>query len=217
MAKIAFFDLDYTLLDTSSGITYIKEAVWQRRIPIWVVAALSIQYQIKSIDFGEAHARLIRYVGSPGHQPTQLFFQEWVERRLIPRLAPTGLEKIRWHQAQGHRVVINSASIEEIIKPVTNHLGLGGDYLCTRLSVKNGRYTGMLDGPTCYGQGKVYWAEKWAKDNGLNFPECVGYFYTDSSSDLPLLELADHPVAVNPSRKLARIAVQRGWPIEKFY
>jgi phosphoserine phosphatase len=96
-------------------------------------------------------------------------------------------------------------------------LGLGPDYLCTRLAVQDDRYTGRLDGPLCYGPAKVYWAKKWINENRLDFPQAIGYFYTDSSSDLPLLELAARPIAVNPSRKLAKIATARGWAIEKFY
>ena len=110
-----------------------------------------------------------------------------------------------------------SASIEEIVRPVAEYLGLGEDYLCTRLAVQNDRYTGQLDGPLCYGPGKVYWAEQWAIKNNLEFPPPHSYFYTDSSSDLPLLELVTQPVPVNPSRKLANIAAARGWSIERFY
>jgi HAD superfamily hydrolase (TIGR01490 family) len=217
MSAVAFFDLDYTLLDASSGIIYIRESLRQNRLPLWVVTWIGAQYQLKLIDYGEAHARIIKYTGRAGYHLTKEFFNEWVARRLFLRLSPKGLEKIAWHQQQGHQVVIISASIEEIVKPVAEFLGLGSDYLCTRLSVENGHYTGTLDGPLCYGTGKVILARKWAKDNGLEFPECVKYFYTDSSSDMPLLELAKHPVAVNPSRKLARIAKNRNWPIEKFY
>jgi phosphoserine phosphatase len=94
---------------------------------------------------------------------------------------------------------------------------LGDDYLCTHLSRQGDKYTGELDGPLCYGPGKIEWAKIWAAKNGLDFPETVGYFYSDSSSDVPLMELADHPIAVNPSKKLAKIAEHRGWSIEKFY
>jgi putative phosphoserine phosphatase/1-acylglycerol-3-phosphate O-acyltransferase len=217
MTTVAFFDLDFTLLDTSSGLMYIREALKQRRVPWWVVASIGLRYQFNKLDYGQAHVRLITYIGQEGWAETAKFFREWIPRRLLPRLTPTGKAKIEWHQNQGHRVVIVSASIEEIVKPVAHHLGLGSDYLCTRLAVENGHYTGELDGPLCFGPGKVQWARMWAAENKLQFPQSVGYFYTDSSSDLPLLELADNPVAVNPSRKLARIAAARGWPIEKFY
>jgi HAD superfamily hydrolase (TIGR01490 family) len=217
MSIVAFFDLDYTLLKTSSGLHYIRESVKQRRVPWWTAAQIGLRYQLKLLDFGQAHTLLIRQVGRRGQAETTEFFQQWVPRRLFPRLSPGGRSKIEWHLFQGHRVVILSASIEEIVKPVAEHLGLGQDYLCTRLAVKNGAYTGMLEGPVCHGPGKVHWVKQWLAENGLAFPGAAGYFYTDSSSDLPLLELVAHPIAVNPSRKLAKIARAKGWPIERFY
>lgn len=215
MRTIAFFDLDYTLLDTSSGLVYLREIIKQRRVPLWLLGYVSLSYQLKLLDFGQAHSRLITRVAKNGHAEAASFFEEWVTRRLLPRLAPAGRAKIEWHQSQGHRVVIISASIQEIVKPVAQHLGL--DYLCTRLAVQNGHYTGGLDGPLCYGPGKVRWAKTWAAQNKLDFPDAVSYVYTDSASDLPLLELATHPVAVNPSRKLAKIAADRKWAVERFY
>jgi HAD superfamily hydrolase (TIGR01490 family) len=182
-----------------------------------VVSRTFLNYQLKRLDFGQAHGRLITYVGHTGQRETANFFADWVPRRLLPRLTATGQAKIEWHKQQGHRVVILSASIEEIVRPVAEYLGLGQDYLCTRLAVQNDRYTGKLDGPLCYGPGKVYWAEQWAIKNNLKFPPPHSYFYTDSSSDLPLLELVTQPVPVNPSRKLAKIAAVRGWAVERFY
>ncbi|MBN1217958.1 MAG: HAD family hydrolase [Anaerolineae bacterium] len=217
MTKTAFFDLDYTLLNISSGLTYVKESFKQGRAPLWVIGYIALSYQFRWLDFGQAHGRLITYVARHGRAEVSRFFDELVTNRILPHLTPAGRAKIEWHTGQGHRVVIISASIEELVKPVAQALGLGGDYLCTHLSVKDGSYTGELDGPLCYGPGKIHWAKEWATRNGLDFPETVGYFYTDSSSDLPLLEMADHPIAVNPSRKLAKIARARGWPIERFY
>ena len=217
MTTTAFFDLDYTLLDTSSGWLYLKEIIRQRRIPLWALGYISIGYQLKVFDFGQTHIRLISHVGKQGYEEASGFFEKWVARKLLPRLTPAGKAKIDWHKDQGHRVVIISASIKEIVEPVARHLGLGDDYLSTRLAVQNNHYTGQLDGPLCYGRGKVHWAKKWATQNKLDFPESIGYFYTDSSSDLPLLELASQPVAVNPSRKLTKIATDRNWPIEQFY
>ncbi|MCB0196743.1 MAG: HAD family hydrolase [Anaerolineae bacterium] len=216
MTTTAFFDLDYTLLNASSGVVYVRESVKQRRVPWWIVSYIALSHKLGRIDFGQAHAGLIPYVGKQGFQQTASFFETLIERYLLPRLSKKGREKIAWHQQQGHRVVIISASIEELVKPMAEHLGLGDDYLCTRLAVQDDRYTGQLDGPQCYGAGKVEWVKRWATENQLSFPETIGYVYTDSSSDLPLLELAQNPIAVNPSRKLAKIARARGWPIERF-
>jgi HAD superfamily hydrolase (TIGR01490 family) len=217
MTPTAFFDLDYTLLNTSSGLIYLKEIIKQHRAPLWFVGYIGLSYQLKLLGFAHAHARLITYVGRQGRTEATKFFGTWVARQLLPRLVPAGQAKIEWHKDQDHRVVIVSASIEEIVKPVAEYLGLGQNYLCTRLAVQNDRYTGELDGPPCHGPGKVYWVREWAAKNKLEFPQSSAYFYTDSSSDLPLLEMVAHPIAVNPSRKLAKIAAVRGWTIERFY
>lgn len=217
MNTVAFFDLDYTLLDTSSGFVYIKEAIKKRRVSPWAVANIGLRYQIGLIDFGQAHTRLITQIARRGQSEAGQFFKEWIPRALLPHLAPKGKAKIEWHKRQGHRVLIISASIKEIVKPVAKYLGLQQDYLCTHLAVRNGHYTGELDGPLCYGPGKVAWVKKWAIENGPSLSEVTTYVYTDSSSDLPLLKLATHPVAVNPSRKLAKIAAIKGWPVERFY
>ncbi len=213
MTTIAFFDLDYTLIKTSSGIQYVQEIIWQRRAPLWLVGYIAVRYQLKSFDYGEANAWLIKYAGRYGQTEAKQFFQEWVARRVFPKIVAAGKAKIAWHKSQGHRVLILSASIEEIVRPVAEYLGLGTDYLCTHLEVVDNNYTGMLDGPMCYGTGKIHWAKSWCAQNNLPFPEALGYFYTDSSSDAPLLELVQHPVAVNPSRKLAKIATTKNWSI----
>ncbi len=216
MDTAAFFDLDYTLLNTSSGLAYLREALKQGRVP-WVTAGyIGLLYKFKVLDFGQAHARLITHIARQGQVEATPFFTEWIPRVLFPRLVEPGKEKIAWHQAQGQRVVIVSASIEEIVKPVAEYLGVS-DYLCTHLAVENGQYTGQLVGPVCYGPGKIYWVKQWAAQHKLAFPQVVDYVYTDSSSDFPLLELAANPVPVNPSRKLAKIAQRQNWPVVRFY
>ncbi len=216
MPSVAIFDLDYTLLRGSSGLMYVREAIKSGRLPLWMAGYVGLLYRLKILNFGQAHARLITRVARHGPDEAAPFFAEWVPRRLFPRLSPVGLERLRAHRQAGLRVVIVSASIEEIVRPVAQHLNLGNDYLCTRLEVKDHHYTGQLDGPACYGEGKVEWVRRWLVEQNLPFPEAIDYVYTDSSSDLPLLKLARHPVAVNPSPRLEKVARARGWPVEKF-
>ena len=173
MITTAFFDLDYTLLDTSSGLIYLKEIIKQRRVPLWYVGYIGVAYQLKLLDFGQTHTQLMHYVGRQGRADTLRFFAAWVACHLLPRLTPAGKAKIQWHKNQGHRVVIISASIEEIVKPVAEYLKLGQDYLCTHLAVKNNHYTGNLEGPLCYGPGKVHWAKTWAAKNNVDFPQAI--------------------------------------------
>ena len=95
------------------------------------------------------------------------------------------------------------------------YLGFPGQYLCTFLQSEDGRLTGAIEPPACYGTGKVVWARRFAAEHGVDLG--ASYFYTDSISDLPLLEQVGHPVAVNPDPRLRRLATRRGWPIQMFY
>ncbi|MGZ4702953.1 MAG: HAD family hydrolase, partial [Ilumatobacteraceae bacterium] len=80
--------------------------------------------------------------------------------------------------------------------------------------IVDGIYTGDLAGPFCYGPGKVDAITELAKWENYDLGQC--YAYSDSASDLPMLEAVGHPVAVNPDAKLERVAHQNGWPIVVF-
>lgn len=77
MTTTAFFDLDYTLLSTSSGMIYVREIIRQRRAPWWVVSYLGMQYKLKQLDFGQVHGRLITHVGQRGLIKLSIFLQHW--------------------------------------------------------------------------------------------------------------------------------------------
>jgi phosphoserine phosphatase len=87
--------------------------------------------------------------------------------------------------------------------------------MCTRLEAQDGRLTGRVVPPVCVGTGKIVWAERFAAEHDVDLS--ASFFYTDSISDLPLLERVGHPVAVNPDPRLRRLAAARGWPVERFY
>ena len=86
--------------------------------------------------------------------------------------------------------------------------------MATRLEVNGGLFTGNYVEPLCFRKGKVFWAEKFAKDLGGKLQEST--FYTDSITDLPLLERVKDPRVVNPDLKLRAVARKRGWPILSF-
>jgi putative phosphoserine phosphatase/1-acylglycerol-3-phosphate O-acyltransferase len=92
---------------------------------------------------------------------------------------------------------------------------LGIEFLCSQLVVADDRITGDVVDPPCYGAGKITWAQRYADEHQAALS--AAYFYTDSHSDQPLLELVGQPIAVNPDARLKKLAQKRGWPIEKFY
>jgi len=109
-------------------------------------------------------------------------------------------------------VVLSAASVY-VVKPLAERLNIP-DYLCTYLEVKDGRFTGRLVEPVCFGPGKLLLAEEFAARNSIDLGQ--SYFYSDGYEDLPMLERVGHPVAVNPDRRLRRLAERRGWPIESW-
>ena len=106
-----------------------------------------------------------------------------------------------------------SAAPQEIVEPLAHSLGMTSG-IGTRSDVVDGVYTGELDGPFCYGEGKVQAMREIADWQGYDLSQC--YAYSDSASDLPMLEAVGHPVAVNPDGKLERHARRHGWPIVIF-
>jgi phosphoserine phosphatase len=117
------------------------------------------------------------------------------------------------HHEAGRDTWIVSASPQTIVEPLAAALGMTGA-IGTRGAVVDGRYTGELDGPFIYGAGKAQAIEKLAGDRGYDLH--LSYDYSDSVSDLPMMEMVGHPVAVNPDSELDTVAHERGWPIVIF-
>jgi HAD superfamily hydrolase (TIGR01490 family) len=131
-----------------------------------------------------------------------------VGRRLAAEVRPGARHLLRRHLLAGDFVVVLSASPQELVEAVAArigaHRGVG-----TRAGVADGRYTGELLGPFCYGDGKV---TRLQHDVGGGVLQDATA-YADSGSDLPVLEACREPVAVNPDRRLRSVAERRGWPV----
>ena len=213
----AFFDMDRALLDVSSGRLYMQALIhmgrisWKERLEMLWWAVL---YGLGRLDLGNLTSTMIQrhHMNEPIEALWELT-QRWFKSMVVPHISDKGKQKVEEHRRQGHRLAIISASTEFAVRALAEYLG-GLDVLATRLVVRNGHVTGEIVPPFCYGKGKVYWAEQYAREHGIDLSQ--SWFYTDSSSDLPLLERVGHPVAVNPDRRLRRIARQRGWPIEEW-
>ena len=133
--------------------------------------------------------------------------------RLLARLRPEARRLLDRHRHAGRDTYIVSAAPQEIVEPLAHSLGMTSG-IGTRSDVVDGVYTGELDGPFCYGEGKVQAMREIADWQGYDLSQC--YAYSDSASDLPMLEAVGHPVAVNPDGKLERHARRHGWPIVIF-
>ena len=130
---------------------------------------------------------------------------------LVGSITPAMRTLLDQHGTAGdHRIVI-SASPTEIVSRLAQEAGLESGVGTTAARDTDGVYTGELAGPFCYKHGKVEVMEQLAADHGYDLADC--YAYSDSASDMPMLEAVGHPVAVNPEPELREIAAERGWPI----
>ncbi len=116
------------------------------------------------------------------------------------------------HKLCGRDVVVVSASGEEIVAPIARALG-ATHAMATRMVVEDGKYTGEV-GFYCYGEGKVDAIRELAAREGYALEHC--YAYSDSVTDLPMLEAVGHPTVVNPDRALRKEATSRDWPVLTF-
>ena len=214
----ALFDMDKTLLDASSGQLYARYLYRTGQISRWELARVAwwvILSRLGLLDLQNLVPRLV--ISAAGDDEPELRRQcdLWFGQDVLPHLTEAGRRRLAEHQVRGHIVAIISGSTQYSVRPLAEHLGIPDQYMCTRLEAKDGRLTGKVVPPVCLGTGKIVWAERFAADHGVDLS--ASYFYTDSYSDLPLLERVGHPIAVNPDPRLRRLAKKRGWPLVKFY
>jgi len=132
---------------------------------------------------------------------------------VLPRVYPQMLRLAYEHQDAGRRVYIATASSQQMADMLSHVLGFDGG-IGARSEIVDGRFTGRDDGPFTYREGKAQRMRELAGDEGIDL--AASYAYSDSESDLPMLRLVGHPVAVNPDAELGRIAVQEGWEVMRF-
>lgn len=209
----AFFDMDKTLISQNSGSLYMKYRYERGEVDGWDLAKGLLAYlrykagvldiraftQEATAEFaGESERQLLREA------------RDFVAKMVVPTLYPEAVELVRHHQEQGHVVVIVSGATKFVVRPLAEHLGIK-HYLYTRLEVEHGRFTGRVVDPICFEEGKIYWLQQFIDEKGIDLAK--SWFYTDSVTDLPLLDLVGHPVVVNPDPFLYRTAARRHWDV----
>lgn len=219
MSRIAaLFDLDRTLLDTSSGQLYARYLYrhgQMSRRELARVAWWGLLSNLGLLKMETLIPRLLADAAGDDEQEMRQLCDRWFAEDVVPHLTERGQQRVAEHREQGHVVAIVSASTQYVVRPMAAYLGIGEQYVCTRLESEDGKLTGEVTPPVCYGAGKIVWAERFAAEGGVDLE--ASYFYSDSISDRPLLERVGQPVAVNPDPRLRRLARRQGWPIERFY
>jgi HAD superfamily hydrolase (TIGR01490 family) len=214
LSAAAFFDLDRTLLRRSSALAlapaFRRHGIITRRMMVEAAA-----WQFLFMLRGASHTAVRRAAEDGlillrGHTPDEMreLVAESMETVLRPLVYAQSLDLVERHRERGEPVYIVSAALQEIVQAIADDLGFDGA-LGTVCEVVDGTYTGTAI-RALHAQAKADCIR--ALDHDLD----ASTAYSDSHTDVPFLEAVGHPVAVNPDRKLRKIAAERGWPVEEF-
>ena len=218
MTAAAFFDLDRTLMAGSSAYHFgraMYKAGHISRRQIASDAIEQIRFRIQGASDAAVNLLLARVQeGIKGHRVADLTrMTPDMLAGILPRVYPQMLDVVRSHQDAGRACYIATAASQPAAERLSQALVMEGA-IGTRWEIEDGVYTGRLDGPFAYGEGKVAALREFAGDNGIDLEQ--SWAYTDAASDLPMLEAVGHPVAVNPDAGLAEVARDRGWEVLRF-
>ncbi len=214
----AFFDLDKTVIAKSSALAFgrpfYRDGLITRR-DVVKSAYAQLMFRLGGAD-EQQMARIRDHIAQlcRGWRVDQVrqIVNETLHELINPYVYAEAAALIDEHRAAGRDIVVVSTSGEEMVRPIAEQLGVT-DVIATRMVVEDGRYTGEVAyyaaGPT-----KAEAARKLAEDRDYDLSS--SYAYSDSISDVPLLETVGHPTAVNPDRALRRTAAERGWQVLEF-
>ncbi|MGI8793133.1 MAG: HAD family hydrolase [Acidimicrobiales bacterium] len=219
MTGAAFFDLDKTVIAKASmvafGRTLYREGLISRTLLL-----RALWGQLVYMHLGASDEKLIRMRDAVlsltrGWEQRRIrsIVEDALETVIEPIIYAEAMDLIEMHRAAGRPVILVSASPEEIVVPLGRYLRVDG-VIATKAEIDaDGRYTGST-GFYCYGVNKVTAMQGMAEERQIDLSE--SYAYSDSASDIPMLEVVGHPTAVNPDRELARAAAEHGWDVREF-
>lgn len=209
----AFFDLDKTIIATSSAAAFSR--------PFYAGGLISRAGAIRSayahflFMLGGASAdqtermriQLSRLVTGWHVEQVTAIVSDTLHQFIDPYVYAEALELIEMHRAKGHDIVIVSASGAELVTPIATMLG-ADDSIATQMEIKDGRYTGQIDF-YAYGPSKAVAIADLAAERGYDLAQC--FAYSDSITDAPMLGVVGHGYTVNADRALRKLAQTEGW------
>jgi len=211
---LALFDLDNTLLAGDSDYAWGEFLVNEKKVDPDHYARMNEQfyedYQLGRLDILE----YLRFALAPlaALEPEELvaLHRQFMDQVVSKMWLPAAEALVEQHRAAGDHLMVISATNRFIVEPICKRFGIS-DVIATEPEQIAGRYTGRVAGVPSYQQGKVTRLQDWLAENDQTL--AGSSFYSDSINDLPLLEVVEKPVAVNPDKLLLAEAKQRNWPV----
>ncbi|WP_026196374.1 HAD family hydrolase [Corynebacterium lubricantis] len=214
----AFFDLDKTIIATSSAFAFGKEFMnkglisKQEALELYLAKTSYMFTGLSSEQMDTTRDQLTNMVAGWSVAEVRRITDETMHNVVTPAIYSEARELIKFHKAAGHQVIIISASASHLVEPIAVELGISR-IAATELEVVDGRFTGNI---VSYlkGDAKADAITELAEANGYDLAN--SYAYSDSATDIPMLEKVGHPVAVNPDRAMKKHALDNSWEIRTF-
>jgi len=212
--SLAIFDLDNTLLDGDSDYAWgqylvdkhIVDGESYRRENERYYAA----YKAGTLDIYAFLEFSLHPLATHPRAQLEKWRADFIRTRILPMIPEASRRLVARHRDAGDTLLIITATNRFVTEPIALELGVP-HLLATDPEMRNGEYTGGVSGIPCFREGKVERLQQWLEQHGHTLVGAC--FYSDSHNDLPLLNLVDRPVAVNPDEELARVAADNQWPV----
>ncbi len=212
--SIAIFDLDNTLLGGDSDAlwgTFISEqGIVDAEFYAKENQRFYDEYQAGELDINEFLNFSLKPLSEHSLTTLNRLHQQFMQEKIAPIMLPAAKELLKTHRDQGHLLMIITATNRFVTAPIAELLDVDV-LIATDPEIIDNRYSGKVAGIPCFQGGKVERLNQWLEENNRTLGE--SWFYSDSQNDLPLLEMVNHPIAVDPDPTLAEHAAQRGWPL----
>lgn len=214
----AFFDLDKTIIAKSSALAFSRsfyEGGLINRRSVLRSAYAQFVFHIGGADHDQMEKMrefLSRMVTGWSVATVREIVSDTLHNIVDPLVFDEAVSLIEDHHLAGRDVIIVSASGSEMVQPIGDLLGVDA-VIASRLAVEDGRYTGAIDF-YAYAENKAAAIVELAELRGYDLAR--SYAYSDSITDIHMLEAVGHPRAVNPDRELRRVAREKGWPVLVF-
>ncbi|OSM04956.1 HAD family hydrolase [Magnetofaba australis] len=212
---LALFDLDNTLLGGDSDFQWgcymvekgiVDEAFYKQKNEVFYR-----QYEEGKLDIQEFLSFALSPLGENDRAQLEAWRADYVQEKIAPIMLDKGRALLEKHRQMGHTLVIITATNRFVTAPIAEAFGVE-HLLATEVEEGlDGQYTGRSTDTPCFKEGKVTRLKAWMAEHGHDLED--SWFYSDSHNDLPLLNLAAHPHAVDPDPTLRDEAEARGWPI----
>jgi HAD superfamily hydrolase (TIGR01490 family) len=210
--KIHIFDVDYTLVKKATSYYFLREGLRKKLVRWGQIKQLPFEYVRYKLGFanhGFIENAVSRLAGIEKEKLDAL--AEYCFSRFIrPNLYTGAVDLIRRLKDSGAIIVLATSSPRFIILPLQNFVG-AEDAIASDLELIDGKTSGRLDGKSVFGKNKLEAARSWLSERNIDAADV--WFYSDSYTDIPLLEYCAHPAAINPDPILRKKAVKNGWKI----